>query len=124
MITIDKSCTIGATTTRIRLTEHDSAHINEKCGPSVVNLYVPMPLLRAFMSAYQHTQRTPVERDRELLTLSEAQARAKVCKRSLYMWMAAGKVEWLETPSGSRRIYADSLFRVPRVQERGDAVVA
>ncbi len=58
-LVIHKSCTVGATTTNIRLTEHHSAHITEKVGPSREGherrreIYVPLSLLEVFMGAWQ-----------------------------------------------------------------------
>ncbi len=49
------------------------------------------------------------DQPRELLTITEAGARVKVCRRTIYAWIKAGKVEYVRTPSGSIRIYADSL---------------
>jgi excisionase family DNA binding protein len=34
-----------------------------------------------------------------------------VSRRTIYNWMAKGKVEYLRTASGAVRIYQDTLFR-------------
>lgn len=34
-----------------------------------------------------------------------------VSRRTIYNWMNGGKVEWFETPGGSRRIIKETLFR-------------
>lgn len=50
---------------------------------------------------------------KELLTIHEVMAYAKVSRRTVYNWMRAGKLTWVETPSGNRRILAESIFRQP-----------
>jgi excisionase family DNA binding protein len=47
---------------------------------------------------------------RELLTIEEACARMKVSRRTIYNWLAAGKLQHRRTVSGKIRIYADSLW--------------
>jgi excisionase family DNA binding protein len=37
--------------------------------------------------------------------------RVGVCRRTIYNWMQAGRIEWVRTAGGARRIFADSLFR-------------
>jgi excisionase family DNA binding protein len=37
-----------------------------------------------------------------------------VSRRTIYNWMAGGKVEYVRTAGGSVRIFADSLWRVPQ----------
>ena len=37
----------------------------------------------------------------------------RVARATVYRWLRDGKVEWVELPSGRRRIYVDSLFRDP-----------
>ena len=36
-----------------------------------------------------------------------------VSRRTIYNWMAGGKVEYVRTAGGSVRIFADSLWRAP-----------
>jgi excisionase family DNA binding protein len=45
------------------------------------------------------------------LTVGEACAAAKVSRRTLYSWMNAGKVSYVRTAGGSRRIDPASLWR-------------
>ena len=47
---------------------------------------------------------------RKLLTINEACVEVKVSRRTLYNWLAAGKIEVTRTPSGRVRVFADSLF--------------
>jgi excisionase family DNA binding protein len=37
-----------------------------------------------------------------------------VSRRTIYNWMAGGKVEYVRTAGGSVRIFADSLWRAPQ----------
>jgi excisionase family DNA binding protein len=54
---------------------------------------------------------------RRLLTVDEACTLAKVCRRTMFFWMSDGKVEWVRTAGGRRRIFEDSLFHVePRME--------
>jgi len=36
-----------------------------------------------------------------------------VSRRTIYNWMAGGKIEYVRTAGGSVRIFADSLWRSP-----------
>lgn len=53
----------------------------------------------------------PPDAIKRLLTLPEACRLAKVSRRSLYNWMALGSLRFVRTPGGTRRVYADDLFR-------------
>jgi predicted site-specific integrase-resolvase len=46
-----------------------------------------------------------------LLDINQVRAIFGVSRRTIYNWMAAGKVDWVTTPSGSRRIVTASLAR-------------
>ena len=50
---------------------------------------------------------------RQLLNTVATCHMAGISRATLYRWIAANKVEWLRTPSGQLRIYADSVFRAP-----------
>lgn len=56
---------------------------------------------------------------RPTVTIREACAEAKVSRRSIYNWIASGKVEYVRTAGGSIRIFADSLWRSPEQQDKG-----
>jgi excisionase family DNA binding protein len=45
-----------------------------------------------------------------------------VSRRTIYNWMAGGKVQFVRTAGGSVRIYADSLWRTPEQTEDSQAV--
>ena len=51
----------------------------------------------------------------ERKTLSIMKACETVCvrRRTIYNWIAGGKVEYVRTAGGSVRIFADSLWREP-----------
>ena len=51
---------------------------------------------------------------RETVCIKEACQQVGVSKRTLYNWMEAGKVQWVQTAGGSRRIFADTLWRQKR----------
>ena len=54
---------------------------------------------------------------RPLLTIQEATVRVGVSRRTLYNWMAAGKIEYIRTAGGNVRIYADTLWRNAKTRE-------
>ena len=45
-----------------------------------------------------------------------------VSRRTIYNWMAGGKVQYVRTAGGSVRIYADSLWRTPQPGENTPAL--
>jgi excisionase family DNA binding protein len=51
--------------------------------------------------------------NRETLSIMKACDRVGVCRRTIYNWITAGKVEYTRTAGGSIRIFADSLWRQP-----------
>lgn len=108
-MTIEKSTTIGATTTRVRLTEHHSMQVLETVADvRVREVHVPVALVLEFAAAYR---RAITGMDRETLSIKQAAAQSRVCRRTLYNWMARGKLEYTRTPSGTRRVYVDSLLQ-------------
>lgn len=57
--------------------------------------------------------RSLLVRDRLLLNSVATCRMARISRATLYRWIAANKVEWLRTPTGQLRIYADSVLRAP-----------
>jgi excisionase family DNA binding protein len=58
--------------------------------------------------------------DRQTLSIMKACEVVGVSRRTIYNWIAAGKVEYVRTAGGSIRIFADTLWRdasAPRVAE-------
>ena len=49
--------------------------------------------------------------ERRLVNIMQACDLAGVSRRTIYNWLAAGKVEYVRAASGRIRIYADTLFR-------------
>jgi excisionase family DNA binding protein len=48
---------------------------------------------------------------RRILTIAQACVEVGVSRRSIYNWLAAGKVAFCRTAGGAVRIYADTLTR-------------
>ena len=57
---------------------------------------------------------TTVEMERQTLSIMKACEVVGVSRRTIYNWMAGGKVEYVRTAGGSVRIFADSLWRGPQ----------
>lgn len=51
--------------------------------------------------------------DRTLVSIGQACVAAGVSRRTVYNWLATGKVQYLRTAGGAVRIYRDTLFRRP-----------
>jgi excisionase family DNA binding protein len=51
--------------------------------------------------------------DRKTISIPRACDLVGVSRRTIYNWMASGKVEYIRTAGGSVRIFADTLFREP-----------
>jgi excisionase family DNA binding protein len=51
--------------------------------------------------------------DRQTLSIMKACEVVGVSRRTIYNWIAAGKVEYVRTAGGAIRIFADSLWRDP-----------
>ena len=45
-----------------------------------------------------------------------------VSRRTIYNWLASGKIEYVRTAGGSVRIFVDTLWRDPHRNERPAAV--
>jgi excisionase family DNA binding protein len=63
-----------------------------------------------------------VDIDRQTLSIMKACEVVGVSRRTIYNWMAGGKVQFVRTAGGSVRIYADSLWRTPEQTEDSQAV--
>ena len=51
--------------------------------------------------------------DRQTLSIMKACEVVGVSRRTIYNWIAAGKVQYIRTAGGAIRIFADSLWRDP-----------
>ena len=56
--------------------------------------------------------------ERQTLSIMKACEVVGVSRRTIYNWMAGGKVEYVRTAGGSVRIYADSLWRQPQASSQ------
>ncbi len=61
---------------------------------------------------------TPVYMDRQTLSIMKACEVVGVSRRTIYNWIASGKVEYVRTAGGSIRLFEDSLWREPGAQGR------
>lgn len=52
--------------------------------------------------------------DRKTLSITQACELVGVSRRTIYNWIAGGKVEYVRTAGGSVRIFVDTLWRDPR----------
>ena len=54
--------------------------------------------------------------DRNTVSIARAGELVGVSRRTIYNWIADGKVQYVRTAGGSVRIFADTLWRVPEPQ--------
>jgi excisionase family DNA binding protein len=54
-----------------------------------------------------------VNLDRQTISILKACELVGVSRRTIYNWIAGGKVEYVRTAGGSVRIFADTLWRWP-----------
>ncbi len=52
--------------------------------------------------------------DRKTISIMKACELVGVSRRTIYNWIAGGKVEYVRTAGGSVRIFADTLWREPK----------
>jgi excisionase family DNA binding protein len=51
--------------------------------------------------------------DRKTISINKASELVGVSRRTIYNWIASGKVEYIRTAGGSVRIFVDTLWRSP-----------
>ena len=51
--------------------------------------------------------------DRKTISIRQAGELVGVSRRTIYNWIASGKVEYVRTAGGSTRIFVDTLWRAP-----------
>jgi excisionase family DNA binding protein len=51
--------------------------------------------------------------DRKTISIMKACETVGVSRRTIYNWIASGKVEYVRTAGGSVRIFVDTLWRQP-----------
>ena len=59
--------------------------------------------------------------ERQTLSIMKACEVVGVSRRTIYNWIAAGKVEYVRTAGGSIRIFADTLWRDASSPQRDEA---
>jgi excisionase family DNA binding protein len=53
--------------------------------------------------------------ERRAISITQACESVGVSRRTIYNWMAAGKVQYVRTAGGAVRIFEDTLWRAPEV---------
>jgi excisionase family DNA binding protein len=66
----------------------------------------PSPLARKFRD-------TTMMIERKTISIMKACELVGVSRRTIYNWIASGKVEYVRTAGGSVRIFVDTLWREP-----------
>ena len=59
--------------------------------------------------------------ERKTISIMKACELVGVSRRTIYNWIASGKVEYVRTAGGSVRIFVDTLWREPGAVARADA---
>ena len=59
--------------------------------------------------------------ERKTVSIPRACELVGVSRRTIYNWIAGGKVQYIRTAGGSVRIYADTLWRDPSAGADGAA---
>lgn len=54
--------------------------------------------------------------ERKTVSIPRACELVGVSRRTIYNWIAAGKIQYVRTAGGSVRIFADTLWREPETQ--------
>ena len=62
-----------------------------------------------------------VMQDRKTVSIPRACELVGVSRRTIYNWIAGGKVEYVRTAGGSVRIFADTLWREPEPGKSDEA---
>lgn len=57
--------------------------------------------------------------DRQTVSIAQACERVGVSRRTIYNWIAGGKVEYVRTAGGAVRIFSDTLWREPAATRSG-----
>jgi excisionase family DNA binding protein len=56
--------------------------------------------------------------ERQAISIMKAAELVGVSRRTIYNWLASGKLEYVRTAGGSVRIFVDSLWRDPLASTR------
>jgi excisionase family DNA binding protein len=85
----------------------------------------PTPILEAVSTKSRRTQRANAHGrgmtdtmllDRKTVSIPRACELVGVSRRTIYNWIAGGKIQYVRTAGGSVRIFADTLWRKADVQ--------
>ena len=60
--------------------------------------------------------------ERQTLSIMKACEVVGVSRRTIYNWIAGGKVQYVRTAGGSVRIFADSLWRAPSPTDQAETI--
>ena len=55
--------------------------------------------------------------ERRAISITQACESVGVSRRTIYNWMAAGKVQYVRTAGGAVRIFEDTLWRTPSASD-------
>jgi len=55
--------------------------------------------------------------DRETVSIARAGELVGVSRRTIYNWIAGGKIQYVRTAGGAVRIFVDSLWREPNAPD-------
>ena len=55
--------------------------------------------------------------ERKTISIMKACELVGVSRRTIYNWIASGKIEYVRTAGGSVRIFVDTLWREPRAAD-------
>jgi len=61
-----------------------------------------------------------VDIERQTVSIMKACEVVGVSRRTIYNWMAGGKIQYVRTAGGSVRIFADSLWKAPNGEANRD----
>ncbi len=64
------------------------------------------------------TNRSAMVLERKTISIMKACELVGVSRRTIYNWIAGGKVEYVRTAGGSVRIFVDTLWRQPDGAQR------
>jgi excisionase family DNA binding protein len=75
-----------------------------------------------FFTSIPLAEDTTVER--QAISIMKACEVVGVSRRTIYNWIASGKVEYVRTAGGAVRIFADSLWRWPSEDTRSTSTIS
>lgn len=69
------------------------------------------------MQTNTESNRTASIVERKTISIMKACELVGVSRRTIYNWIAGGKIEYVRTAGGSVRIFVDTLWREPRATD-------